>query len=155
MAPPNSECRGVMNFLKGEPIQMRRSREKWRGEAEVSSLAPKRGNKADTIQGCSHHAQVLLPPALSSGDRGREIPPPTARRRRDHLQHQKEKEPETEVGGTDREELAQECGDSCPGEWPEAFRHAGQEKPLLEGGGEVSTATAPTPPKKEKKKQPR
>lgn len=144
-----------MNFLKGEPIQMRRSREKWRGEAEVSSLAPKRGNKADTIQGCSHHAQVLLPPALSSGDRGREIPPPTARRRRDHLEHQKEKEPEPEVGGTDREQLAQECGDSCPEEWPEAFRHAGQEKPLLEGGGEVSTTTAPTPPKKEKKKQPR
>lgn len=62
-----------MNFLKGKPIQMKESREKWRGEAEVSSLAPEKGNKADTTQGFSHHAQVLLPTPLSSGDQGWEI----------------------------------------------------------------------------------
>lgn len=52
---------------------MKESREKWRGEAEVSSLAPEKGNKADTTQGFSHHAQVLLPTPLSSGDQGWEI----------------------------------------------------------------------------------
>lgn len=52
---------------------MKGSREKWRGEAEVSSLAPEKGNKADKTQGFSHHAQVLLPTPRSSRDQGREI----------------------------------------------------------------------------------
>lgn len=80
-----------MNFPKGEPIQLR-SREKWRGEAEVSSLAPNKGSTADTTQGFSHQAQVLLPTPLSSGTKGGRSPP-TAGRREDHSRQQKGKEP--------------------------------------------------------------
>lgn len=140
-----------MNFLKGEPIQMKGSMEKWRGEAEVSSLAPKKGNKADTTQGFSHHAQVLLPAPLSSGDQGARSTP-TARRRGDHLQHQIEKEPgpgERWEGQTER----------C---WPKSGVVPVLEKGLqlsdmlgkrsLLWGGSLQQLLPPS--KKEKKKQP-
>lgn len=133
-----------MNFLKGESILMRRSREKWRGKAEVSSLTHKKGNEADRTQGFSHHAQVLLPNPLSSADRGREIPTHRAPPRRPLAASERER------AGTWRQgwELQTERGGSCPGERPAAFRRAGLEEPLTGG---VST-TAPTPPRKEKKK---
>lgn len=134
---------------------MRSSRENWRGEAEISSLAPKKGNKADTSQGFSHHAQVLLATPLSSGGQGREIPThrtpprrPLAASKRERARTWRQRwEVQT------REELAQEWGGSCPGEKPAAFRHAGQEKPLTGVcvWRRVSTTTAPTTQKKKRK----